>query len=293
MAIVSAVVSILLLAGGIVLWKQVQTEIVTLHKSIKQKDVMITDYGQIITDQKKQIEGNQAFIRVLRKQVTSPIANFAYMKSLIENASKTVTDIKKLEEADKQLLAKYSKVYFLNEHYVPTGLVSIPSAFLSYNKNLQIKKLVLPFLEDMFKAMEKDKLKPRVISSYRSFNFQENLKNRDVITYGVGTANKFVADQGYSEHQLGTTVDIGTSIPNQDFSKFKSTKEYAWLLKNAYRYGFVLSYPDGNGYYAFESWHWRFVGIALATELNKKKEYFYDMPQGEINTYRLKMFNKE
>jgi D-alanyl-D-alanine carboxypeptidase len=88
-----------------------------------------------------------------------------------------------------------------------------------------------------------------------------NLKSQYRVTYGAGTANSFSADQGYSEHQLGTTVDFTTPKVGGTLTGFDKTDSYKWLQNNAYKYGFILSYPSSNGYYIFEPWHWRFVGL--------------------------------
>ncbi|MDO8660010.1 MAG: M15 family metallopeptidase, partial [Candidatus Parcubacteria bacterium] len=100
-----------------------------------------------------------------------------------------------------------------------------------------------------------------------------------------------VADQGYSEHQLGTTVDFTTPKIGGSFEKIDKEPAYQWLLENAHRYGFILSYPEGNSYYQFEPWHWRFVGVNLAIELKKQNINFYDMPQREIDTYLISIFD--
>jgi hypothetical protein len=63
------------------------------------------------------------------------------------------------------------------------------------------------------------------------------------------------------------------------------------MQKNAYKYGFVLSYPKGNVYYVFEPWHWRFVGEKLAADLNKSGDYFYDWDQRKIDTYLVNVFD--
>jgi D-alanyl-D-alanine carboxypeptidase len=111
------------------------------------------------------------------------------------------------------------------------------------------------------------------------------------VTYGAGTANQFSADQGYSEHQLGTTVDFTTSSVGATFSGFEDTESYRWLRDEAHRYGFVLSYPPNNSYYQFEPWHWRFVGVDLAQDLHQDDTYFYDLDQREINEYLITLFD--
>ena len=110
------------------------------------------------------------------------------------------------------------------------------------------------------------------------------------MTFGSG-ANKFSAEQGYSEHQLGTTIDFTTPALGASFSAFDTTSAYEWLQGNAHRFGFVLSYPKGNAYYIYEPWHWRFVGVELATKLHTEGKRFYDMDQREINDYLSKIFD--
>ena len=127
-------------------------------------------------------------------------------------------------------------------------------------------------------------------SAFRSFDTQASLKSGYKITYGSG-ANKFSADQGYSEHQLGTSVDFTTPDVGGNFSKFQTDPAYQWLQNNAHHYGFILSYPEENTYYKFEPWHWRFVGVELASDLHGENKYFYDMDQREIDTYLIKLFD--
>ena len=110
------------------------------------------------------------------------------------------------------------------------------------------------------------------------------------MTYGSG-ANAFSADQGYSEHQLGTTIDFTTDAIGSSFSGFEDTASFEWLMENAHRYGFILSYPDNNAYYQYEPWHWRFVGVDLARDLHRDEKGFYDLDQREIDTYLIKLFD--
>ena len=117
------------------------------------------------------------------------------------------------------------------------------------------------------------------------------LKSESKITYGPGTANQFSADQGCSEHQLGTSVDFTTLDAGAVFSKFRTDPAYQWLKDNAHNYGFILSYPEENSYYKFEPWHWRFVGVELAKTLHRENKYFYDLDQREIDTYLIKLFD--
>ena len=202
----------------------------------------------------------------------------------------TVNVLEKLSKTDEELLQKYSKVYFLNENYVPENLSVIDKKY-TYNQNeiYQIHAKAQPFLYALLETASSSGSGLEIISAYRSFGTQASLKYGYSVVYGSG-ANQFSADQGYSEHQLGTTVDL-TSKDNVPFSKFDTTQAYKWLQENAYKYGFILSYPKSNQYYRFEPWHWRFVGVSLATKLHDNNQYFYGLDQREIDAYLVSIFD--
>lgn len=209
----------------------------------------------------------------------------------VEAIGTVVGNLDKLSKTDRELLQKYSKIYFLNENYVPDSLIDIGPEFLTTkNKAMQIHTKVLPYLQKMIETASSSGQIIKVASAYRSFGEQAILKSQYKVTYGSG-ANTFSADQGYSEHQLGTAVDFSTPRLGPDFSGFGKTDAYKWLLENAHTYGFTLSYPKDNGYYMFEPWHWRFVGVELATRLHDNDKYFYGFSQREINTYLIKIFD--
>lgn len=209
----------------------------------------------------------------------------------IHNISSTVGTLEKLSQTDEELLEKYSKIYFLNENYVPANLADIEGKYLlPDSKNFMIYAKVWPYLRDMMEEANRGGHKLLVASAYRSFDAQAILKNGYTFIYGKG-ANRFSADQGYSEHQLGTTVDFTTAKLGINFSSFANDSAYKWLQENAYKYGFILSYPPNNTYYKFEPWHWRFVGIGLATFLHEEGKYFYDLDQREIDQYLIKLFD--
>ena len=198
----------------------------------------------------------------------------------------------KLSKTDRELLQKYSKVYFLNENYIPSSLATItPEYLFTKNRPLLIHANVFPELTSLLAIASSSGQSLLVLSAYRSFGEQAGLKSKYVVTFGQG-ANKFSAEQGYSEHQLGTTIDFTTPALGISYSKIESTNAFAWLTQNAYRFGFVLSYPKNNDYYQYEPWHWRFVGVALARKLHDENKYFYDIPQREIDTYLVSIFDK-
>lgn len=213
------------------------------------------------------------------------------IKTQVETISSSVGVLEKLSKTDSELLKKYSKIYFLNENYKPQKLTDIDSKYLiQINKQTQIHSDVWPHLQKMIDDANASGLDLKILSAYRSFETQGALKNAYTVTYGAG-ANKFSADQGYSEHQLGTTVDFNNTKNGSVLSGFDKTNEYKWLLDNAYKYGFVISYPKENKYYIFEPWHWRYVGINLANRIHNDNTYFYALDQRDIDGYLVNLFD--
>lgn len=210
----------------------------------------------------------------------------------IREISGAVGTLEKLSKTDPELLKKYSKVYFLNEHYQPPRLTSLePSYLFDPKKEQYLISPVKTYLKKLINEADDDGLDLKVLSAFRSFGTQANLKTSYTVTYGAGTANQFSAEQGYSEHQLGTTVDFTNPTIGAPLTGFETTEEYKWLQENAHKYGFVLSYPEGNTYYQFEPWHWRFVGVKLAKKLHTDKAFFYDMDQRDIDKYLINIFD--
>ena len=83
----------------------------------------------------------------------------------------------------------------------------------------------------------------------------------------------------------------GASIYINDKLYSNLTPAYQWMTDNAHKYGFVLSYPKDNSYYVYEPWHWRFVGVKLATDLHNQGKNFYDLDQRVIDTYLVNIFD--
>jgi len=83
---------------------------------------------------------------------------------------------------------------------------------------------------------------------------------------GVEEADTYSARPGFSEHQTGLTVDVDNA--KLSYTDFDKTNEFKWMMENAHRFGFILRYPkdkeDITGY-SYESWHYRYVGVDIAT----------------------------
>jgi len=228
---------------------------------------------------------------LLEEALQHEVAKTSMFERQIRDISGTVGTLEKLSKTDAELLAKYSKVYFLNENYTPSQLARIDSNHLSDPAGaIEIHAQVKPFLTELIKQAEHDGVRLRIASAYRSFGTQAALKSSYTISYGAG-ANRFSADQGYSEHQLGTAIDFTSSDIAGQLVGFEKTEAFVWLTKNAHRYGFILSYPKGNAFYQYEPWHWRFVGRELAGVLKDNGDIFYTLEQREIDVYLVSLFD--
>lgn len=120
-------------------------------------------------------------------------------------------------------------------------------------------------LAELQSAAEIEGMDIWVVSGFRSYETQRQLYNRYVARDGQVEADTFSARPGFSEHQTGLAVDL-----NLADTKFAETLEGQWLAANAYKYGFILRYPEGKDEvtgYVFEPWHFRYVGQELAQKL--------------------------
>ena len=162
-----------------------------------------------------------------------------------------------------------NKYYKLDKDYEPEDLTIINSKFASGTQKL--RKEAADKFEEMASDLLKENLKIYAGSTYRSYSYQEGLYNIYVKKDGFKEAETYSARAGYSEHQLGLAVDIVNGKWNY---LSEGDKEYTWLINNSYKYGFILRYPHESEYitgYVFEDWHFRYLGIDLATKVYESK----------------------
>jgi D-alanyl-D-alanine carboxypeptidase len=178
------------------------------------------------------------------------------------------------------LLTLVTLEYGLGRTYSPKDLVPL-SDFLPDSVTLgyptELRQAVVEPLVAIVEAMQAAGLEPKIISGYRSYSAQAIAWNKWV-TREPERASILSAPPGFSEHQLGTTVDFGTPelsevVGQEDIefhTYFYKTAVGQWLAEHAHEFGFTLSYPreafELTGFY-YEPWHFRYVGIELATRL--------------------------
>jgi LAS superfamily LD-carboxypeptidase LdcB len=286
-----ALLIILIVITGTIIFLGIKTT-KEIEKDNKKQTSQIETLEQKVSDVETILLAMQEENTTLAEALKEAKEKTNYLENQFDDIDDTVGDLERLNNTDPELLKKYSKVFFLNENYAPTDLREIPSKYVyDKEKTYEIHGEVWPHLEDLLQEVEDNNIDISIISAFRSFGEQTTLKGTYTVVYGAGSANQFSADQGYSEHQLGTTVDFTNSEIGATYSGFSKTETYEWLKKNAYKYGFIMSYPENNQYYEFEPWHWRFVGVKLAKELSRKNANFYDWSQRDIDEYLIYLFD--
>ena len=178
-----------------------------------------------------------------------------------------------------------NRTHPLDASYIPSDLipVNVPFAFIGNDQRNLLRMPAATALETMFSDAENAGLSLIGVSGYRSYDRQKMIYEQNLAVKGEEETNLYSAKPGQSEHQTGLAMDISTpSIFSALTTDFETTPEGMWLKDNAYRYGFILRYPAGKEHitgYAYEPWHFRYVGVPLASYLknnNLTLEEYYD-----------------
>jgi len=160
--------------------------------------------------------------------------------------------------------------------YIPNNLGPIDGKYTTSGNYVCMDKETGRQFMTMITDAAKENQKIKITTAFRSYSLQSIFYKKDLKKSG-SAKSKSVAKPGYSEHQLGTAVDITSAGIDYEHTakKFKDSREYTWLKENAYKYGFIESYPEGKESitgYMYEPWHYRYVGIDNALEITKTNQ---------------------
>lgn len=164
-------------------------------------------------------------------------------------------------EQPYELLVLVNKYHQLPADFVQYNLVPMSREYAAGSQYLLAGVAYENYVQ-MADAAKKDGLSMRVVSAYRTEDYQRNLYNNKVRTTGKINADRYSARPGHSEHQTGLAVDI-----NSTKGTFQYTAEFRWLQEHAHEYGYILRYPKDKEWitgYAYEPWHYRYVGADAA-----------------------------
>ncbi len=178
------------------------------------------------------------------------------------NPEEFLSDLNEVLESDEfNLLTLTDKKHLLDSNFVPDDIIPLKSndLYLLNRNDLSLRIPVEKALQKMSFAAQNDGIVLLVSSTYRSYDYQAKLYDRNVRQLGKEVADRESAPPGASQHQLGSAVDFGSITDD-----FIYTKQGQWLAENASKYGWSLSFPDGyedvTGY-RWECWHYRYLGV--------------------------------
>lgn len=146
----------------------------------------------------------------------------------------------------------------------------------SIKENMKCDKRIIDLLLLMINDASKDGVVLNVCSPYRDHNRQVMLFNKKIKNYmkdGYSYKDAYmltaqvVTIPGSSEHEAGLSIDFNTYSYLSLDEGFENTNAGTWLKNNAYKYGFILRYPNDKEDITgieYEPWHYRFVGVDAA-----------------------------
>lgn len=178
-------------------------------------------------------------------------------------------------EDDSNMALLINKFYALPEGYVPSDLVNIEEHACVQGADYSCQDVdVIQLRSEVYEAYLKwcnaateQGLDIRAIAGYRSYEYQSGLWSYNAGMYGEEYADEYYARPGQSEHNSGLCVDI--TFNDNNFNEIELHEGYDWILSNAHKFGFILRYPEekvGITMYNYESWHFRYVGVDIATQ---------------------------
>lgn len=186
-------------------------------------------------------------------------------------------------------------VYYLQKPYVyssvdpiseinPLILVNSENAFPdNINLNLvsfngyQVADTIYNDLARMYNAALNDNITLKINNAYRSKDEQVQIFESKMNAYeNEGYTKEKAYEQttltvqvpGYSEHETGLAIDFSNEGHYDE-----NEKMWEWLKNNAYKYGFILRYPEDKYEITkidYEPWHYRYVGKKAAKDITNK-----------------------
>jgi D-alanyl-D-alanine carboxypeptidase len=123
-----------------------------------------------------------------------------------------------------------------------------------------------------------------MLNDYKKYNPGHEMTTRSCFRSKGTSCGRLCVATGGSDHHTGFTCDlIDSSYGNSlDTSTYDNHPEWQWLKANSYKYGFIDRFPEAwaggpmsqpavinaeGSTGLFETWHYRYVGIAAATEI--------------------------
>lgn len=156
---------------------------------------------------------------------------------------------------------------------------------------VKMEKTAAEHCREMLRAAESEEVVIKVLSAYRTPEYQQQLWNRSVAEYMCSGETpaaaerltaRYLAKPLHSEHHTGLACDLCSPDWDDTQDDFYATEQGRWLYVNAWKYGFILRYPRMKEHItgiAYEPWHYRYVGREHAEVIRREgltlEEYLY------------------
>ncbi len=151
--------------------------------------------------------------------------------------------------------------YYLKSDYIPKDLMVIDKEY----GNGKLNNEAYEAYKKMYDVASKENLQLYIVSGYISYDEQKKLYDSYVTKYGKSNADKKYERPGFSEQQTGLIITLGikSDYKSQNFNKYK---ESSWMQKNAFKFGFILRYPEDKQKYTkiSRNYQYRYVGLEIA-----------------------------
>lgn len=179
-----------------------------------------------------------------------------------------------------EYLVLVNKTTKVDASLVPNDLTDVADTRKDGRATQRMREYAEKSLEAMFIEMRSAGYTDvSVTSAYRSYEYQEQLYNSYTDTemsrdstltreQAQAIVSTYSARPGESEHQTGLSCDLHNL--SQASTEFKDQPVYGWLSENAWKFGFILRFPEDKTEitgYSFEPWHYRFVGRRVAWQI--------------------------
>lgn len=249
--------------------------------------VVYTNSGEYKNNKlmEEQAEVARLEMEAKKAKVKSILSNYEFpSKTLILAYTEDfIKDLEMVLSNEDETLVLVDKTHPLPVGYVPPELVKLdgnnpatgtPASYVISRNDLSLTPETEKILEVMASDAREEGITLVVSSTYRSYDYQKSIYERNVRLYGQEVTDRESARAGHSQHQLGTAIDFGSITDD-----FEYTKPGQWLFANAKKYGFSLSFPKGmepvTGY-RYECWHYRYIGVNAC---NLQEKWFDDVQQ--------------
>jgi D-alanyl-D-alanine carboxypeptidase len=190
-----------------------------------------------------------------------------------------------LEDRERGLLILVNKENPVDRDYKPDDLTQVKYYAPGRAESTRyLKAEAAEAFHRLAEAAAAEGMEIKMTTAYRSYDFQKILFDNYAAKEGEEKANTYSARPGQSEHQTGLAADVSSPVVDWQLSNdYGNTKEGKWLADNAYRFGFILRFPEGKEEitgYQYEPWHIRYVGMTAAKEIHD-----YDLTLEEFLTF--------